>query len=204
MRRRLPVYLEHSIGAVTMEATRLALEFHREIEKKAKTTCTTGCSACCSFPLDVSFFEGVSIYRALIAAGRWTPALKVSLQTHAKATGLLPAHIWMLSRIPCPLLDRSECMVYASRPFACRTTFSKGDPYHCDPHRFGPQTGLFPKEAVIARFAEFETRQARLAKIPSYRLPVSKALLLVDQVVHGEIDVDNLFAAFYASYQEAR
>ena len=144
----------------------------------------------------------MALYRALVAKGRWTPALKARLEGHATSVGLMAAHIWMLSRTPCPLLEKEQCVAYEGRPFVCRTLLSKGDPFECDPHRVGDRTRIVSRVEVARRFDDFEEDQSRKAQIPYLRAPISRALLFADRITTGDLDIDGIRLAFYRDFKE--
>ena len=204
MKRKLPVYVERAIGAIAMERTRCSITFEAEARRLGRITCETGCASCCHYPIEISLFEAVPIYQFLIARGRWTPAFQSKLEEHAKSVSLLSSTIWLLSRIPCPLLEKNRCLVYESRPFACRTLLSLGDPHYCDPHRFSLATKLVPRDEATRHFEEFELAQGKQIGAPMYRVPLSRALLFAQRLMAGDLDMDGLLMAFYADYKESQ
>jgi Fe-S-cluster containining protein len=61
---------------------------------------------------------------------------KSTAQWLQRALPLLPqdqpsALVWRCLEAPCPFLKDGRCMVYARRPFSCRTFFALNDPDNC-------------------------------------------------------------------------
>jgi len=135
--------------------------------------------------------EGAVMYRQIVAMGRWTPSLQQALKEHSERTYDLSYEIWLLSMIPCPLLDEktSRCKVYEARPLACRVTVSVGDPHLCHPHRI-MQSGILNKREPLHEFHERVRSSIKRHGITMILMPLSVALLLGAKIVTGEIDIE--------------
>jgi Fe-S-cluster containining protein len=98
--------------------------------------------------------------------------------------------VWLLSLIPCPLLDENKrCTVYTERPLTCRTMISVGDPYYCHPHNMGDQTEVIPREGVIDKLREVERKVSRDHRLQIGPIPLGQALLLAEKVCNGDIEM---------------
>lgn len=192
--RRLPLAVEQGVASTRLAKSRLtdAMALRIGIEN---ITCHRGCNHCCSYPVTISLFEGISLYRTLVRDGTWRPALKASLERHAGLTFGTAPEIWLMAGIPCPLLDGSLCSVYASRPFRCRATFSIRDPDLCRPVYFGP--GTF--EDVEAESREFDALEQKMSRASRdharglhERVPLSVAVLVGQQLVDELIGFDEV------------
>ena len=157
-RRRLPVLVEHSLATVVSARVAVAGDFEVKLRERALKTgkpisCKSGCSNCCYHPVHVTALEGAVMYRHLVARGRWTPSFRESVRAHAERTHDLRYELWLLSMIPCPLLDEktSRCTAYDARPLACRVTFSTADPFLCHPHRI-TESGIVNKNEPMDAF----------------------------------------------------
>lgn len=189
MKHHLPILLER--GVREAEATRKALydEFEAGLlttlsERRGSVTCSKGCTSCCHFPLVISLLEGVTLFRWLSEHGLWRKDLQKALrEAHERVWGLSPS-VWMLSRIPCALLDSTgACIAYESRPFVCRTTTSTGDPHYCDPHRFAEgRAGLVERKAIDGRMRTAEDRLCKERRITTMRLPIPTAVLMAERL----------------------
>lgn len=186
-RRKLPVLFEQATGSVQAEATDKGLAFERLIRKDRHPTCSVGCDHCCYYPIEISVFEAIPIYRHLVQQGRWTPSFVSTVREHARTTSMLASSVWMLTRVPCPLLVDRKCSVHGVRPLHCRTFFAVGDPYYCDGQNFGPETSLVPKEEVMGNFRAYEKLLADQVGMPYVVTPISRALLIAEELVQGNI-----------------
>lgn len=187
-RRKLPVLTEQAIGSVKAESAARSQAFERQLRRQGNLSCRPGCSNCCYLPIEISILEAIPIYRELVQKGRWTPAFVKTLQEHAGQTNLLAPTVWMLLRLPCPLLRDNRCSVYDVRPFHCRTMWATGDPFYCDGRNFSPNTTLVPKGDLVSDFVAYEGLASKQAGMPNYMVPISRALLVAEKVVAGQMD----------------
>jgi len=195
MKRRLPVLVEQAVGAVQAEAAEKGMAFERLIRKERQPTCQPSCDHCCYHPLEISLFEAIPLYRYLVQRGRWTPSFVKTLQQHAEQVQFQMASVWLLTRIPCPLLVDHRCSAYEARPLACRSTWATGDPYYCHGQRFGDQTSLVAKADLMGAFQAQERLLAKQVGLTYYTMPVSRALLYAAKVVNGELSITDLRAS---------
>ncbi len=200
-RRKLPVLTEHSLASVVTARVTLAAEFKESIE--GTISCRSGCSDCCYHPVQISISEGILLYRHLVSSGRWTPSFRATMEEHARTTRDLSYEVWLLSLIPCPLLDpgTKKCTVYSHRPFQCQVTYSTGDPYNCHPHRI-MASGLVNRQKVMNDFNEQVIRAIRKHGITMINMPLSVAVLLGEKVVAGEFEMDGSDMATFRDYLE--
>ena len=201
-RRRLPVLVEQVIGSVQAESTAKAMAFEQFIRRDSRTTCRTGCDHCCYHPVEISVLEAIPIYRHLAQTGRWTPSLVKALEDHAEKTAFLPAHIWILTRIPCPFLKDSKCSVYDVRPFQCRTTWASGDPHYCHGQRFGENTSILARGEIMQDFTAYQRMLADQVQAKIISLPISRAVLWASKVALGEIGLSDILAAVMREYRD--
>lgn len=191
-RRKLPVLFEQAVGSIQAEATDKGFAFERLIRKDRPPTCSKGCDHCCYYPIEISVFEAIPIYRHLVQQGRWTPSFIKTVREHAKTTSLLASSVWLLTKVPCPLLVDRKCSAHGVRPFHCRTFFSFGDPYYCDGLNFGSDTGLVSKEEVMRNFRSYEKLLSEQAGLSYIIMPVSRALLIAEELVQGVISPNDV------------
>lgn len=192
MSRKLPVLAEQAVGSVQAEVSARSQTFERDLRRDKKLSCRPGCSNCCYLPIEVSLLEAIPIYRELVRRGRWTPAFTKSLREHSEKTTLLAPAIWLLTRIPCPLLVDDRCSVYGIRPFHCRTMWATGDPFYCNGQNFGPQTSIVPKDEFMGDFMAYVEMASKQAGVAPYTLPISRALLVAERVVNGSLDARDI------------
>lgn len=193
MSRRLPVLTEQAIGSVQAESAARSQTFERDLRRDKKLSCRPGCSNCCYLPIEISLLEAIPIYREIVQRGRWTPAFTKSLREHAEKTNLLSPAIWLLTRIPCPLLTGDQrCSVYGVRPFHCRTMWATDDPFYCDGQNFGPKTSIVPKDEFMRDFMAYVDAASKQSGVAPYTLPISRALLVAEKVVNGTLDARDI------------
>jgi len=188
-RRKLPMLTERSLGQ--MKADRLEIA-NRHAATLRGVSCKAGCAACCSYPLYVSVLEGMLLYRHLTAKGHWTPTLRKTLERHAEQTLDLPAGVWLMLDIPCPVLDKAtkRCMAYDARPFTCRTIYAVSDPLYCRPAA-SVDAKFIDREAHTAEFRMAEAKILAQHKLALLGMPVSRAILLGERIINGEADLEH-------------
>jgi len=190
MRRQLPIAVEVSIDRFRAQSQILASELETEVRPLA--SCLKGCHNCCYHPVLVTILEGLHIYGWLVEQHLWTTELRNRLSEHSDHTFGLSLPVWLMSRIACPLLDGGLCSIYPARPFACKITFSTGDPEDCDPHRLAGNPNMTPKREALEALGLTESSLLRQHSLPHVRLPLSTALLYGERIVKDQISIEDL------------
>lgn len=197
-KRRLPLATARSIAEAqgarqSLAETYEAQLFPRLAEAQEFVACRNGCSNCCLHPVYATLLEGASLYTWLVEQGLWNLTLKRSLQETQERVKGLAVEVWLLSLIPCPLLKDNACTAYEARPFACRITYSIGDPEDCHPHRMG--TDMLPRRELFEALAVTEERLLRRHHLKHFRIPLAAAILWGERIVKGEVELDDCQAA---------
>jgi Fe-S-cluster containining protein len=200
MKTRLPLLVERSIAEARTARTELA-ESHKVrlqghlADGDANVTCRKGCHHCCYHPVLATLFEGVSLYLWLHENNFWTKSLKDRLKKVSEQTHNLSFEVWSLSLLPCPLLEGGLCKAYEARPFACRVTYSIGDPQNCHPHTLGP--GMLPKRELFERLTVQESEILHRHHLGHFRIPLAAALLYGELIARGELDLEDAGKALW-------
>lgn len=139
-------------------------------------------------------------YRALSQRGQWTPSLQKRLEEHAERTWDLSPEVWHLLALPCPFLEKAQCMIYAARPFMCRTMLSSGNPEDCHPHRVSQGMNLLPRREALETFFAKQSRLLQRHRLSLVMMPFSKAVLLGARVGTGEVDLENYLTVLAEEY----
>ncbi len=193
MKRKLPLFIERSLGDMHVSRLALASEFEHDIRSEKKISCKSGCAECCYHPVLISVLEGIFLYRWFAEHGRWTPSFRQSLEKFSKTTTGLAFEVWAITHIPCPLLtSKNECSAYEARPLTCRTTFSTGNPHYCHTHRIGPDTGFVNRVEVLSKFHVREVELLKRYNLFHMLFNVGKAMLLAEKVCNGTIDLEDV------------
>jgi Fe-S-cluster containining protein len=197
MPRRLPVLLERSIAETQTLQTDLSHKFDQQVKAdaaatKTTVTCFKGCSSCCYHPVNISIFEGILIHRWLVRHHKWTPALQKKLKETADRQYGTTYEVWLLSLIPCPLLDKQTCTAYEARPFNCRVYYAVSDPHYCHPHRLGSDTRIVPRGDVLDEFHRKLERILRSHRLQVLTMPIGSAILRGAQICEGSVDLVSL------------
>lgn len=186
--------VEQGLASTSLAKSRLSDSFALKLGLD-DITCRRGCSHCCYYPVTISIWEGVSLYRALKREGIWKRQFKASLEHHARLTFGTAPETWLMAGIPCPLLVDGMCSAYASRPFRCRVTTSTKDPDRCRSVYFGPET-FESNQMESAEFAGVERRASRASRDHcrglDARVPLSVAVLVGYQIVEEVIQLDEV------------
>jgi len=194
MRRNLPIKADRCVqGAKAFRASQ-ATEFQRGLfERSGPVTCRKGCHHCCYNPIAISVLEGITIFQWLQDQRLWTTTLKEKFQEAQSSTLGLSIPVWLLSQIPCPLLDLEEgvCIAYGGRPLTCRITASTGDPYYCHPHRVVDAAGVVPRTDTLERVYAHEKTLLRLIHTHHSIIPLAAAVLLGEKISKGEISIED-------------
>lgn len=199
--RRLPLLLERDLHEVQAEKLERSDAFVAGLRSRGLAmSCSSGCSNCCLHPVMISLLEGLQLFRWLAERGEWTAELRTNLYKHAKQTWGLAQEMWFLSAIPCPFLDTDKCAIYEGRPFVCRMTWSVSDPADCHPHHFGPRTGIVPRAEEVEDFHRLEARKLREHGLVAVQLPISKAVLVAEEIVSGKLALEAVGPALAKEY----
>lgn len=202
MKRRLPVLLESSIGQVRAKRGDLAQKFETQVRIKTRSTsCRKGCADCCYHPVTISILEGIILYRALLDSQQWTLKLRETLRETSERQYGISYAVWLLSLIPCPLLnEKKECRVHAARPLNCRTYYATSDPHHCHPHRLGDSTKILPRSEPVEAFAKAEEAILRRHHLQFLKIPIGSAVLLAERLCKEEITIDQVDRILFEEY----
>jgi len=201
VKRRLPLLVERSVGQVDTLRQDLSDRFELAVKTNANVSCRAGCSHCCYHPISISILEAIAVYRWLVKNHRWTTGLKKRVQEAADRQIGVSYEVWLLSLIPCPLLnDEKLCSAYEARPLVCRTYFSLGDPHYCHPHRLGENTKMVPREELVKAYHNEQTKVLRRHRLQLTTLPIGSALLLAEQICEGETELSNVDKLIFKEY----
>lgn len=201
MKDNLPTRFDQTLNQFRADRIRIAGKFELSVVSTG-VSCRKGCHKCCYYPVLTSIMEALVVYRGVVKKRLWTSSLKARFQEASDRVKGLNLEVWVLSQIPCPLLDQKSgtCLAYESRPFFCRTTFSKADPHYCDPsHSQGQPPVVDRKEALLEMIntEEMLLRKHRLGRIV---LPMSSAVLLAERLDKGEIDFSTVGLLVWKDY----
>ena len=201
-KRRLPVLVEESIGAVQALRTDISSKFEMEVRNSTKrVTCTTGCASCCHHPVTISILEGILIYRWLKDHNKWTTKLKEKLKDVADRQYGTSYEVWLLALIPCPLLtEDKKCSAYEARPLICRAYYATSDPHYCHPHRLGPNTEIVDRTNAIDPFHIEQEKILRRHQLQFLTMPIGSAVLLGEQICMEEIDLGAVDRHLFREY----
>lgn len=173
-------------------ATRIKIadQYERTAKSEGPVSCRKGCHHCCYYPVLTSILEAFVVYRGIARNRLWTSILKARFEEASDRTRGLNVEVWILSRIPCPLLDEASgtCIAYDSRPFSCRTIFARGDPHYCDPSHSGGLPPVLARKEALMEVNEAEASLMRKHRLGRIVLPMSAAVLLAEKLDKGDID----------------
>jgi Fe-S-cluster containining protein len=196
--QKLPLYAERAVAEVQAIKTAISSKYEWELRRavaeiKTAIMCTPGCHYCCHYPVVISVFEGLPIYRYLVSRGQWTPSLKKTLSEHAAQTFGLASPVWFLSNIACPFLDKTgRCSIYKVRPFACRVTYTINDPQFCHTHNLAAGSEVVPRADALREFHTAEEHLFRQNRAHRILMPVSKAALVAELFASGNKPFESL------------
>lgn len=195
MKTRLPLLVQRSVAETKTARADLAQGYELQLRSRlsdvgADITCLKGCHNCCYHPVYITLLEGLALYQGLREKGLWTTKLREALQQHADLTKGLASEVWALSLVACPLLDqKGQCQAYEDRPFACRVTYSVGNPSDCHPHTLGP--GMLAKKELFEALTPTEAMILRRHHLNHFRLPLSVAALYGERIATGEVELED-------------
>jgi Fe-S-cluster containining protein len=191
--RRLPILVERVLSDTQVMQTQTGLEFEIGLKKaNVKTSCKSGCSACCHHPFLITVSEGILLYRWLVENGQWSKQVRQRAEeVRGKTTGL-SFEVWLMSNIPCPLLDptTNQCTAYAGRPLHCRVTFSTGDPAECHPHRLGVTTPMVPNVSTVVQYTKEARNFLKRVGVFGSLMPLAEALLMGEEIDTGKLTIE--------------
>ncbi len=192
--RRLPLATARAIAEAQSARQEMAETYDGQLfprlnEAGEAVSCRKKCSHCCYHPVYATLLEGASIYTWLVEQGRWDITLKRALLDTKEHVKGLAVEVWMMSLIPCPLLENDLCTAYEARPFACRITYSIGDPAECHPHRGGGS--MLPRRELYEALTVAEQRILKRQHLPHFRIPLAAAILWGERIVKGEVELED-------------
>jgi Fe-S-cluster containining protein len=141
---------------VALALQRFDQEWAGEVAReKIVSTCSKGCSACCSEPVYCSKLEARLTLRYLPDAER--PGVIERTRawlTQAKATDILDIaepHVmdYLACGLVCPFLKDKLCLVYPNRPFGCRSHCAVGPAIKCSTDRLHQTYARSPKLIAV-------------------------------------------------------
>lgn len=109
--------------------------------RKVRPTCAKGCSACCYEPVYAERSEAQLLAsavlrlpadvraRVLVRAKAWATRFRASPLLKEERPAVMA---YRALRLPCPLLEGGECLVYDDRPFGCRAHVAFGPREGCE------------------------------------------------------------------------
>ena len=204
MKIRLPVLVERHLGDTRAAQTQAAHTFDESLHRDAETvSCRKGCAHCCHHPFLITISEAILLYRHLAEQGDWTPAIRQRLERTRDQVLSLSVEVWLLSHIPCPLLEHNVCAAYAGRPLHCRLTYSLGDPADCHPHRLNANTLLVDSTKEIVAFNREVQEGLRKRRGAIVLMPLSEALLLAEQVESGTLAFEDVAGQYLKDLHRA-
>jgi len=199
MKTRLPLLVQRSVAETKSSRAELAQSYELQLRSRlsdigAEITCRKGCSHCCYYPVFLTLLEGIALYQGLKEKGLWSRQLRDAFQRHSDMTRGLASEVWTLSLIACPLLDsKGTCRAYEDRPFACRITYSVGNPSDCHPHVLGP--GMLAKRELFEALTPKETETLNQHHLRHFRIPLSGAVLYGERITNGELELEDCASA---------
>lgn len=170
-------------------------------KQKVVSTCSKGCSACCSEPVYTSKAEARLALAKLPGVERSTVADKTrSWLALAQSSGILAnpePHVmdYLAVGLPCPLLKDNLCLVYKYRPFACRSHCATRPAEFCSSARLQQQYARSPELiAATGAFIFHENSEGD-------HLGIWLARLLLQSPARSaaHVSVDKLWAAQHVS-----
>jgi Fe-S-cluster containining protein len=199
IKTRLPLLVQRSVAEAKTARTEISESYDFQLRSRLSgegvaITCQKGCHHCCLHPVFITLLEGITLYQRLREDGVWSSRLREALVKHSETTRGLAPEVWALSLIPCPILDdKGLCRAYEDRPFACRVTYSIGNPEDCHPHRLGP--GMIAKRELFEAVTPSEATILRRHRLNHFRLPLSIAVLYGERIATGEIELEDCHQA---------
>jgi len=187
----IPESIQRRLRTLRAQREGIDVGFHRDVLVGGTVSCTRGCHHCCHYPLYVSLLEGILTYQWLSDHRLWVQELRNQFKSVAQQTWGLRMEVWMLSNIPCPLLNgEGLCHAYGGRPLYCRTIYSRAPSHYCHPHRFVEATaGLVPRTEPTKALAAAENQLFRSLKLNRTLLPFAVAVLYGEHITQGELDL---------------
>ncbi len=202
MKYELPVHFEQTLGQIKAAYIKAASDYERSVMVEGRVSCRKGCSHCCYYPVLTSIPEALLLYRGITRKRLWTSKLKADFEKAAERVLGLNLEVWMLSKIPCPLLDETNntCKAYEVRPFSCRTVYTRSDPHYCEPSHSAGLPPLLDRKKAIQSMIETETKLLARHRIGRIVLPLSTSVLLAERLDKGDIDFATLGAIVWKEY----
>lgn len=160
--------------------------WHLEMAKqKIVSTCSKGCSACCSEPVYASKGEARLALSKLPEVS--LPSVKDKTRSWlatAQASGILAnpePHVmdYLAVGLPCPLLEANLCLVYKYRPFGCRSHCAIRPAEFCSSARLQQQYARSPELIAATGAAIFHENSE------GDHLAIWLARLLLQSPVHS-------------------
>jgi Putative zinc- or iron-chelating domain len=190
LKYNLPTRFELTLGQFKASRIRISSNYERSVVAERPVSCHKGCHHCCRYPVLTSILEALTVYRGIVQKRLWTSILKARFEETSDRVRGLSVEVWILSQIACPLLDEATgtCLAYDSRPFSCRTVYSRSDPHLCDPSHSGGLPPVLPRKEAIMEIGKVEATLMRKHRLGRIVLPLPVAVLLAERLDKGEVD----------------
>lgn len=178
--------MEDALDKQAKQMGRKMLAIYEETAPKLKkltsegvpTTCTKGCSHCCSLQIYISLPEAVAIAERMSQ----TPArLKQMVQKCEEHIGKqqLNQSAHFKQNLPCMFLtNNKECSIYDVRPMPCRHHYAVTPPESCAPNaEQESEVGRYDTSEVDREVMMTAVKEYRRANLPPLIAPIPVAVL---------------------------
>lgn len=201
-KRRLPLLVERTLADIYATQLQMVEAFDQKTLNTvgAAITCSEGCSNCCYHPFFISVAEGIVLYRYLAENGLWTPSFQKRVEDTRTRTLGTAWGVWLLSNIPCPLLENDRCVAYEVRPMNCRMTYAISDPEYCHVHKLGEETQQIPRVEPMKAFRVQEAKLLKRHDLKGVLVPLSEAVLAGEAVVNGTTTLERIEEKFLMDF----
>ena len=161
--------------------------------KKVRPTCAKGCPSCCYEPVyaerSEAFLLAVRVLglppevqaRVVARARAWAERLRASTLLKEEQPNVMD---YRRLRLPCPLLEGGECLVYDDRPFGCRAHVALGPREACEDDAKRPDQMFMANNDFMA--GAITSLAAALAKDGKAELLMEHLGAMLAEIMAGE------------------